>query len=131
MPPSFIALAPSIARTASGNGDAMDLLTISGLPAGQPRQLLVQSDVTAVSGSATPTVTVVIEDSIDGGVTWNTIGTFAAQTTVSRLVIAIGQRGDAYPAGFRWPFNPRRVRVRWTISGTTPSLTFSVKAVLI
>jgi hypothetical protein len=126
----FATLAPAAARTASGNGDALDL---TGLFPDAPNSpmLRVQSDVTAVSGSATPGVTVLIEDSIDGGVTWNTIGTFAAQTAQGRLVINVGLRGDANPAGFAWPFNPRRVRARWTVQGTNPNVSFSVKAVLL
>ncbi len=124
-----IVLAPSVARTASGNGDALDLTQFSDRGSFPP-MLLVQADVTAITGTATPTITFLVEDGIDG-VNWNTVGTFAAITTVSRLTIAIGIRGDAYPAGFRWPFNPRRVRCRWTISGTNPSLTSNVKAIIL
>lgn len=127
MPFSFVPLAPSAARTVSGSGDAMDLGQISPQVAkSMPPQLRVQLDITAASGTS-PTITMLIEDSIDG-VNFNTIGTFAAQTAVSRNVINIGIRGDAYPAGFTWPFNTNRVRARWTIGGTTPSFTFSVKA---
>jgi hypothetical protein len=126
---TFAVLATSLARTASGNGEALDLTQIfSGYSS--PPLLLVQSDVTVVSGTS-PSLTVIIEDSIDGGVTWNSIITFTAQTAINRAVNASGIRGDAYPAGFRWPFNPKRVRARWTISGTNPNFTFSVKALLI
>lgn len=124
----IITLAPSIARTVTGTGDAIDLTALQ-VNGSQPPQLLIQSDVTAVTGT-TPNLVVVIEDSIDG-VNWNTIATFVAQTAVNRQVIVCGIRGDAYPAGFRWPFNPTKVRARWTITGTTPSFTFSVKACLL
>jgi hypothetical protein len=130
--PQFITLAPSLARTANGNGDALDLAKLFGVAPtlGLPPSLLVQSDVTAVGGT-TPSLTVLIEDSIDGGVTWNTVGTFAAQTAAGRAVIQVAPSGVAQAAGFRWPFNARRVRARWTVSGTSPSVTFSVKAVLL
>ena len=73
--------------------------------------LRCQLDVTAASGT-TPTLDVVIEDTIDGS-NWNTIGTFAQKTTTGREVINI-----------TIPF-AGRVRVRWTIGGATPSFTFS------
>lgn len=132
MPP-FLSLLGSAARTATGNGDAIDLTQLVGDSRGGsqlPPQLLLQADVTAVSGT-TPSITFVVEDSLDGGVTWNTIGTFAAMTTVSKQVIQITISGVAQAAGFRWPFNPKRVRVRWTVSGTTPSLTCRVIGVIL
>lgn len=122
----FATLAPSAARTATGNGDALDLSQLLGvtLTPGLPPVLIVQSDVTAISGTATPTVTVKIQDSVDGGVNWNDVVTLTAQTTVSRQVARLGLTSA------NWPFNPRRIRAAWTISGTNPSLTFSVKAVM-
>jgi hypothetical protein len=124
--PPFLTLAPPAARTASGNGDALDLLALSGqapMP-GMPPLLVVQCEVTAVAGT-TPSVTVTIEDSVDGGVNWNAVIALPAQTAAGRQVARLGL------AAANWPFNPRRVRVRWTITGTTPSLTFSVKGVLL
>lgn len=128
----FLTLVPSVARTAAGNGDSFDLTQfVDGNGRGSfPMQLLLQADVTAVAGTS-PSITFLVEDSLDGGVTWNTIGTFTAMTTVSKQVIQISISGVAQSAGFRWPFNPKRVRVRWTVSGTTPSLTSTVKAVVI
>lgn len=124
----FITLIPSVARTATGTGEAFDLSKIANGPRTFPPQLLVQAEVTALSGT-TPSITFLVEDSIDG-VNWSTIGTFTAITTVTRQVIQIAISGVAQAAGFRWPFNPARVRVRWTISGTTPNLTSNVKAVV-
>lgn len=130
-PQPFITLAGLAARTASGVGDTFDLTPYLLQPqTGAPPMLRVQSDVTVISGT-TPSLTVTIEDSVDGGVNWNTVGTFTAQTTVSRLVIQIGLSGVAQAAGFAWPFNYRKVRARWIISGTTPSITSSVKAVIL
>ena len=125
--PPFIPFASPLARTVSGNSEPLDLSKWA-RPEGCPPMLRVQSEVTAISGAATPTLTVFIEDSIDGGVTWNVVGTFAAQTAVSRAVIQIALSGVAQATGFAWPFNYRRMRARWTISGTNPNITFSVKA---
>jgi hypothetical protein len=121
--PPFLTLAPSAARTAAGNGDALDLTALSQWTQPRPLALVVQSDVTAASGTS-PSLTVIIEDSVDGGVNWNTVVSFTAQTTVNRAVQRLGLTAA------NWPFNPRRVRARWTITGTTPNFTFSVKAVL-
>lgn len=117
MPAQFIALVGSASRTATGTGDTIDL-SKHAVATGRVPQLRIQSQVTAVSGT-NPSVTVIIEDSVDGE-NWNTIDTFTAQTAVNRAVRNITTL-----------FNPRRVRARWTISGTNPSLTFSVKAILV
>lgn len=71
--------------------------------------LRVQLDVTAAAG----TLDVVIEDSLDG-TAWNTLSAFSQKTAVAREVINV-----------TIPFADR-VRVRWTVGGTTPSFTFSV-----
>lgn len=140
MPPSlsvlrsrpFLQLLPSSARTVAGNGEAVDLLALIGgdWTGVLPPMLRVQVQTTAISG-ASATLTVFMEDSLDGGVTWNPIAATAGLTTITRVVVVSGIRGDAYPANFSWPFNAQRVRVRWTLSGTTPSVTFDVKAVLL
>jgi hypothetical protein len=96
----------SAARTTSSDSGAL-----AGY--GVPSRLRAQLNVTAASGS-TPTLDVVIEDTVDGGTTWNTIGTFAQKITTGREVI-----------GVSIPFT-ETLRVRWTIGGATPSFTFSV-----
>lgn len=78
-------------------------------PAGSIR---AQLDVTAASGTS-PTLDVVVEDSLDG-TNWNTVGTFAQKTAAGREVIDVTS-----------PFSDR-LRVRWTIGGTTPSFDFDV-----
>lgn len=100
-------LLASAARTATGNSQ-----TISGL--GPAKTLRVQLDVTAASGTS-PTLDVVIEDTLDG-TNFNTIGTFTQKTAAGRQVVDITS-----------PFADR-IRVRYTIGGTGPSFTFSVKA---
>jgi len=100
----------SAARTTSGDSGP---LTGYG-PAGSLR---AQLNVTAASGT-TPTLDVLIEDSVDGGATWNTVATFAQKTAAGREVVNLtGLFGDT-------------LRVRWTIGGTTPSFTFAVDWIL-
>lgn len=100
-------LAASAARTVTGN---------SGVLTGYDgaSTLRVQLDVTASAGTA-PTLDVVVQDTLDG-TNFNTIGTFTQKTTIGREVINITT-----------PF-ASRLRVLWTIGGTTPSFTFSVVA---
>ncbi len=100
-------LAPSAARTATGDSGAWDGF-------GRASTLRAQLEVTAASGTS-PTLDVVIQDSLDG-VNWNTIGTFAQKT-------GAGQREVINVTS---PFSDR-IRARWTLGGTTPSFTFSVR----
>ncbi len=100
------ALAPPATRTASGDSGAFNGY-------GPASTLRVQLNVTAASG--TPTLDVVIEDTVDGA-NWNVIGTFAQKTGAGREVINVVS-----------PFSDR-IRARWTLGGTTPSFTFSVIA---
>ena len=80
---------------------------------GPAQTLRAQLNVTAASGT-TPTLDVVIEDTLDGGATWNTVGTFVQATAVTRSVINVTT-----------PFADT-LRIRWTVAGTTPSFTFAV-----
>lgn len=98
-------LVPSAARTASGDSG---VLTGWGVPSAARFQL----NVTAASGTS-PTLDVVVEDTLDGS-TWNAIGTFTQKVTVGREVLTLTT-----------PFTDR-LRVRWSITGTAPSFTFSV-----
>lgn len=79
---------------------------------GPAQTLRAQLNVTAASGD-TPTLDVLIEDTLDG-TTWNTVGTFAQKVTTGREVINVTT-----------PFADR-LRVRWTVAGATPSFTFAV-----
>lgn len=96
----------SAAVTANGNSGAL-----TGY--GAPSSLRAQLNVTAASGT-TPTLDVLIEDSVDGGTNWNTVGTFAQKTAAAREVINVTV-----------PFGDQ-LRVRWTVGGTTPNFTFAV-----
>lgn len=97
----------SAARTATGDSGSL------GPNYGSASTLRAQLNVTAASGTS-PTLNVLIEDSVDEGATWNTVGTFAQRTAAGREVLNItGLFGDT-------------LRVSWTIGGTTPSFTFAV-----
>lgn len=76
--------------------------------------LILQLAVTAASGT-TPSLTVKVQDSIDG-TNWNDIATFTAATGVTAEVKRV-----AAPIG-------NTIRAVSTITGTTPSFTFSVLA---
>lgn len=73
--------------------------------------------VTGVAGTATPTLTAKVQDSADNSVFADVAGgAFAART-------AIGSERIASAAGATLR---RHVRTAWTISGTSPSVTFAV-----
>jgi len=77
---------------------------------------IVQLNVTAASGT-TPTLDVVIEDSVDG-TNWNTFATFTQKTTTGIEVVRIADTVAFSDI----------VRIRWTIAGTSPSFTFIVNS---
>lgn len=99
-----VVLAGSAARTASGSGSPYVM--------GARSTLRLTLAVTAASGT-TPSATVTVETSGDGGTTWYSVGTFAAKTTT-------GTERKSF-SGL-----DRLARVSWAITGTTPSFTFSV-----
>ena len=98
-------LAASAARAADGNGGAID---IAAMLVG-----VVELEVTAASGT-TPTLDVKIVGA-DGTKTCE-LGKFAQQTAAGSGRIAV-------------PLPYPEARAEWTIGGTTPSFTFSVKIV--
>jgi len=79
---------------------------------GAIQTIRTQLAVTTVAGTA-PSLTVVVEDSLDG-TTWYQLGTFTPATAVGAQVINIGK-----------PFTDR-LRWRWTITGTGASFGFAV-----
>jgi hypothetical protein len=96
----------SLARTTNGNSS--DLLRVYG-----GESVRAQLNVTTASGTS-PTLNVLIEDTLDNGVSYNTIGTFAQKTAAGREVINITT-----------PFS-ETLRVSWIIGGTNSSFTFSI-----
>jgi hypothetical protein len=101
-------LVASAARTTTGNSGLL------GAGWGAVSSIRAQLNVTAASGT-TPTLDVVIEDTLDG-TNFNPVVTFAQKTTTGREVI-----------NATIPFSDQ-MRVRWTVGGTTPSFTFAVDA---
>lgn len=98
--------------TATGTGTAIKV--------DNKNQFRGVSNVTAVSGT-TPSLTVNIQTSHDNGVTdaWRTVASFTAQTATGASA---------------WKnFGPldRWVRPSWTVSGTTPSITFGVSGEIV
>lgn len=100
-------LVASAARTTTGDSGALTGWEYAS-------KLRVQLDVTAASGT-TPTLDVVVSDSLDG-TNWNTVGTFTQKVTTGRQVIDITT------------LFADTIRVGWVIGGATPSFTFSVRA---
>lgn len=98
-----ITLAASAARTSSGSGSAVDLVSATTVE--------VSVLVSAASGSS-PTLDISLQTSEDGTV-WQPLDSTARFATTGRRVIR--------SAGAL-----RYVRAAWTIGGTAPSFTFSV-----
>jgi hypothetical protein len=105
MQPSQQTVVASAARTTNGNSSTVTGWARNGVAA--------KVDVTAVSGT-TPSLTVTVQDSPDG-TTWTTRDTFGAKTAVSNETRTLPSGLDVFQ------------RVAWTITGTTPSFTFSVQ----
>ncbi|MEM4500662.1 MAG: hypothetical protein QW512_00830 [Thermofilaceae archaeon] len=100
-----VVLLPSAARTASGTGDDIDV--------GRFLYAEVCVDVTAVSGT-NPVLNVYIEGKDRYTGKYKTLLSFENITSVQTLWGTITMLAFTY------------LRVRWTISGTSPSFTFSV-----
>ena len=81
--------------------------------------LLVEVNVTAISG--TPSMVVTVEGRDEDGA-YFVLYTSGAITTVSKLAASIGE-GMTNAAAL-----PAHIRLTFTISGGTPSLTFTVSA---
>jgi hypothetical protein len=96
------------ARTSTANGTTVD--QSAGSTAGASALL----QVTSVSGTAGPSLTVVVQHSTDGS-TWADLITFGTKTAAS----------TSERAAVTGTVN-RYVRAIWTITGTTPSFTFHV-----
>ena len=105
VPASTVTLLASAARTATASAAAVPGFAAAG-------KLVLQLDVTLASG-VTPTLDVVVQDTVDG-TNYNTIATFTQATGVTREVIRLT---TAFTDS---------LRVSYTIGGVTPSFTFAV-----
>lgn len=103
-----VVLLGSAARTTSGNSAGDDF----GLNYDEAQFFL---DVTAASGTS-PTLDAIIQVSPDEGVTWYDLATFTQAVAVTAQMLRELNIGS-------------RLRVAWTIGGTSPSFTFEVRAV--
>lgn len=118
-----ITLKSSAAETASTNGSAVGTslatLPITGDNAGFTRHATVFLDITA-SGGTTPTLDIVIQGRVNGSGAWTTLpgGSFSRKTGTGTDAIRID--------------GPLPVELRYssTITGTTPTFTYSLSAVL-
>ncbi|MGD9581588.1 MAG: hypothetical protein AB7V50_09465 [Vampirovibrionia bacterium] len=102
----IITFLPATSRTSSGNSG-------NGTYLGDNNEAVVYLDVTAVSGT-TPTLDVTVQDTIDG-TNWDTVGSFTQASSAGREAIRINNFS-------------RFMRVSYTMAGTDPDFTFSVKA---
>jgi hypothetical protein len=102
-----VVLAPLTARTATANGTSTDNA------AATANGFVANLHLTAVSGTL-PSATVIVQHSTDNS-TWVTLGSFTAATSANTAQSITGT-GAVY----------RYARAQWTITGTGPSLTFSV-----
>lgn len=120
----IVTIFASAARTATANGS---VATTSGrsLPitednVGFTRHAMVFLDITAVSGTS-PTLDFTLEGRTSGSDAWMTLTASSAWTQAT----AAGEQVRRYEGPL-----PPEIRGVATIGGTTPSFTFSVRAVL-
>jgi len=107
VPASTVTLLASGARTATASAAA-----VAGFAAAN--HLVLQLNVTLSSG-VTPTLDVVVQDTVDG-TNYATIATFTQAVSTTKEIIRLAT-----------PFTDT-LRVVYTIGGVTPSFTFSVLA---
>jgi hypothetical protein len=98
-------LAPA-SRSESGNSG-------NGIYSGENNEAVVYLDITAASGTD-PVLNVIVEDTIDG-TNWDTVESFTQASGTGREVKRINNFS-------------RYMRVKYTIGGTEPDFTFSVRA---
>jgi hypothetical protein len=100
---------PGTARTSSGTGTGAELAAVA---SGQA--LYAALHVLSVSGTDTPTLTVVVESDVDADFEDpQTVATFSDATAISSQILrSTTANTDTY------------YRVTWTVSGTSPSFQF-------
>jgi hypothetical protein len=102
---------PGTARTATGTGSAVELSAV-----GSSARLYGGLHVLSVSGTDTPTITVVVQSDVDGS--------FASPVTALSFA-AKTDRGAEF-ASVAGPITDTFFRVSFTIAGTNPSFLFVV-----
>jgi hypothetical protein len=93
--------------------------------------LYIKVNVTAASGT-TPTLSVVVEGSQDGGTSWFQLGTIGSDGYGHGKGAATGAPANFTTTGSAQAIFPRPqlVRTRSVVAGTTPSFTYSVLGVI-
>lgn len=108
----YVNVVPSAARTTTSQTAAIDA-------GNTPETIQLFVNCTAASGTS-PNLVVSLEVSPDGGTTWYPSVAATALTAAGQKTIT----ASVYTANTT-PIT-RIYRVKWTITGTTPSFTFSV-----
>lgn len=119
--PLAIELHASAEEPADGPGSAVDVSLDDDLVSTYERGgAKLTLDVTAVTGTGSPTLSVVIETSPTSGVSgsWEQVGRFEPATKVGYEKLAV--------AGLQ-----RYVRCRWSLTGTGPRFTFALDGVAV
>lgn len=98
------------ARTVTGNTATLTLPD-------EVVELFVGVNITAVSGT-TPTVTVEVQQQ-DANGQWQTLAATAALSAAGQTALNLPEGSYSLAGGGSW-------RLRWVVTGTTPSLTFQV-----
>lgn len=115
----------------TASGDSTQLLGLdpvtqatyqAGIPVGAHDELALDFNITNITGSGTPTLTLFLERLGADGV-WYPIYTSSAITAQGKVSTSLGY-GQAAQGSFGLT-----VRVRWTISGTTPVFTLSASII--
>lgn len=112
-------LANMTARTTTSQGSAVD----SGIAGGTQYGGEAFLEVTAASGTGSPTLIVKVQGSADGSTGWADLATF---TTVAQADAPTAQKAS-WAAGAAGS-TPKFLRASWTITGTSPSFTFAMAA---
>jgi hypothetical protein len=107
------------ARTATGNGSAVD----SGISGGTAYGGEAYLQVSAASGTGSPTLDAKVQGSADGSSGWADLATF---TTVAAADAPTSLKAT-WAAGIAGS-TPRYLRAVWTIAGSGPSFTFAMAA---
>lgn len=94
-----------------------------GTPNNGINDVAVYIDVTAVSGSATPTLTPYLETLASDGV-WYAVWTGSGITATGQTIATAGPNNPNHPAVFG-----AQSRLRLEVSGTTPSFTLSASVI--
>lgn len=104
--PLTVTLAASAARTADGQGDAVDIGAL---------RKVIRLTVLVTAAATGGQLSLEVQTSEDGATGWRSCGTFPGPREAGRLDVTVAELA-------------RYVRLVWTIAGSAPSFTFSAAA---